>query len=79
VSRIRAVMSCAERRAFAKIFGPWKGSSAIEFEHKEICSRWEESKEAMLKDMRCAMSGNPKVSNYTRCLPLTLPNACDGS
>ena len=49
VSRIRAVMSCVESSAFVKIFGPWKGSSAIEFEHNEICSRWEESREAMLK------------------------------
>lgn len=47
VSRIRAVMSCVESSAFVKIFGPWKGSSAIEFEHNEICSRWEESREAM--------------------------------
>ena len=39
VSRIRAVMSCVESKAFVKIFGPWKGSSAIEFEHNEICSR----------------------------------------
>jgi hypothetical protein len=55
VSRIKAVMSCAESNAFVKILGPWKGSSAIEFEHREICSRWEESKEAMLNNMRCSI------------------------
>lgn len=52
VSRIRAVMSCVDSSAFVKIFGPWNGSSAIEFEHNEICSRWEESNEAMVTKLR---------------------------
>ena len=47
VSRIKAVMSWVDSRALAKILGPWKGSSAIELAHNEICSRCEERRDAM--------------------------------
>lgn len=52
VSRIRAVMSWVERRALVKILGPWKGSSAIELEQREICSRCEDSRDAIVRDVR---------------------------
>jgi hypothetical protein len=51
VSRIRAVISCVESSAFVKIFGPWKGNSAIELEHSEICSRWEDNREVIVTEM----------------------------
>lgn len=40
VSRIREVMSGVWRRAFVKILGGGKGSSAIAVEERAICSRW---------------------------------------
>lgn len=48
VSLINAVMSWVESRALVKILGPWKGNSAIELAHSEICSRCEERSEAMV-------------------------------
>ena len=50
---MREVMSEVLRRALVKIFGPGKGSDAIDCEHSEIWERWELRR---LEDMLAASS-----------------------